>query len=294
MIDLHIHSTKSDGSETPEDLVKMGSKAGLVAMALTDHDTMDGAEEFLAACRATQMTGIAGIELSADVGESNGTLHILGYGLNPENPELLENLEKVQNGRMWRNEQIVERLNALGLELEWTEVEDCAQEDVIGRVHIAQALINRDYVSSIPEAFEKYLGKGAPAYVSRYHLYPEECVRLIREAGGAAVVAHPITWEEEPEDLEAGLKRLKEAGLYGIEAIHSDIPYEQVITLMRMAKRLDLQITGGSDFHGAPKPEVVIGHGYGRAEISDEYLYPLLDAIHGATNPQVVLGKNFR
>lgn len=291
MIDLHLHSTNSDGNETPARLVRSGMSVGLSAMALTDHDTMDGAEDFLEACRSANMTGIAGIELSADTGERSGTLHILGYGLDPSHPEVEENLTRVQEARNWRNEQILERLHDLGLELEWQEVEDCACEDVIGRVHFAQALMNRDYVFSIEEAFEKYLSKDAPAYVSRYHLLPEECIRMIRAAGGAAVIAHPVTWEDDPETLEKELRKLKDSGLYGIEVVHPLISYEEVILLMRLAKRIGLQMTGGSDFHGTSKPDVRMGRGFGGAEISDVYLDPLLAEIDGTRNPQVFVRK---
>jgi predicted metal-dependent phosphoesterase TrpH len=289
MIDLHIHSTNSDGSEEPPDLVSDGVKAGLTAMALTDHDTMDGVGDFLDACRKENMTGIAGIEISGDVGDSGGTLHILGYGIDPDNPEVAESLQKVRDGRQWRNEQILEKLNGLGLELEWAEVEACSGEDVIGRVHFAQALINRGYVSSVPEAFEKYLSKDAPAYVNRYRLYPDEAVRIIRAAGGVAVVAHPFTWEEDIAELEKGLVRLRQAGLYGIEAMHSDHTNEQTVALLRLAKKLGLQTTGGSDFHGAAKPDIALGRGFGKLEVPDAWLTPLLTAIDASHNPRVVL-----
>ena len=291
MIDLLIHSICSDGSDEPSSLVEEGKRIGLAGMALTDHDTMDGVEEFLDACRKEGMTGIAGIEFSADVEDTGGTLHILGYGLDPEHPEVTEALEKVQEGRMWRNEQILAKLNELGMELEMAEVEDCAGEDVIGRPHFAQALINRDYVSSIPEAFEKYLAKGAPAYVDRYRLFPDECVTLIRKAGGIPVIAHPFTWLDDIEELAEELVRLKELGLYGIEVMHSEHTPEQVMDLMRLAKRLGLQMTGGSDYHGAVKPEIAIGTGYGALNVPDAYLTALLEALDAPNNPRVVLGR---
>ncbi|MBP5319532.1 MAG: PHP domain-containing protein [Kiritimatiellae bacterium] len=290
MIDLHIHSTCSDGSDEPSSLVEEGKKIGLAGMALTDHDTMDGVGEFLDACRQEGMTGIAGIEFSVDTEETGGSLHMLGYGLDPEYPGVVEALEKVQEGRMWRNEQILAKLNELGMELEWAEVEDCAGEDVIGRPHFAQAMINRNYVSSVPEAFEKYLAKGAPAYVDRYRLFPEECIPLIRAAGGVAVLAHPFTWLEDPEELAAELVRLKELGLYGIEALHAEHTMEQVMDLMRLAKRFDLQVTGGSDYHGAVKPDVALGTGYGKLQVPDSCLTALLAAIDAPNNPRVVLG----
>ncbi len=286
MIDLHLHSTNSDGSETPEELVMGGRRAGLTAMALTDHDNMGGIAEFLAACRTQGMTGIAGVEISAAVEEGHGTLHILGYGADPEHPLMKENLDRVLDGRAWRNEQILARLNELGLELDWSEVQACAGEDVVGRPHIAQALIGRDYVSSVAEAFDRYLAKGCPAYVDRYRLYPEEGISMIREAGGVAVIAHPFTWETDEARLEAGLRELKAQGLAGVEAMYSEYKAEQTITLLRLAKRLGLLTTGGSDYHGLAKPDIALGRGFGTLCVPDEYLTPLLRAL-GENNPWV-------
>lgn len=286
MIDLHIHSTNSDGSEPPERLVELGRQAGLRAMALTDHDTMDGVEDFLAACRACGMTGIAGVEISAAIDEGPGTLHILGYGLDPHHPLVQESLGRVLEGRAWRNEQILEKLNELGLELDWAEVQACAGEDIVGRPHIAQALIDRDYVSAMDEAFDKYLAKGRPAYVDRYRLYPEEGIRMIRESGGVAVIAHPFSWETDEVRLEAGLRTLQALGLGGIEAVYSEYTPEQTVTLLRLAKRLGLLVTGGSDFHGLAKPDIALGRGFGALDVPDTCLPPLLSAL-GPDNPWV-------
>lgn len=290
MIDLHLHSTNSDGSETPEELVRLGRQAGLKAMALTDHDNMGGVDEFLAACREQGLTGIAGVEISAAVEEGHGTLHILGYGVDPQHPLVTESLGRVLDGRAWRNEQILEKLNGLDLELEWAEVQACAGEDVVGRAHFAQALIDRDYVSSVPEAFDKYLSKGRPAYVDRYRLYPEEGIRMIRAAGGVAVIAHPFSWELDERKLETGLRELKALGLSGIEAVYAEYGPEQTVTLLRLAKKLDLLTTGGSDYHGLAKPDIALGRGFGSLHVPDEYLPPLLAAL-GADNPWVVVGK---
>jgi predicted metal-dependent phosphoesterase TrpH len=286
MIDLHIHSTNSDGSETPEELVALGRRAGLSAMALTDHDNMGGVEDFLIACRAHGMTGIAGVEISAAVEEGYGSLHILGYGVDPHHPLVEENLGRVLDGRAWRNEQILEKLNGLGLELEWTEVQACAGEDVVGRAHFAQAMIDRDYVSSVEEAFDKYLAKGLPAYVDRYRLYPAEGIRMICEAGGAAVIAHPFSWEDDEGKLEAGLRELKAAGLAGLEAVYAEYTPEQTVTLLRLAKKLELLTTGGSDYHGLAKPDIALGRGFGSLDVPDDYLPPLLAAL-GEGNPWV-------
>lgn len=288
MIDLHVHSTNSDGSETPEELVVRGRQTGLTAMALTDHDNMGGVDEFLAACRRHGMTGIAGVEISANVEEGHGTLHILGYGVNPKLPLVEESLGRVLDGRAWRNERILEKLNGLGLELEWAEVQACAGEDVVGRPHFAQALIDRGHVSSVSEAFDRYLAKGRPAYVDRYRLYPEEGIRMICEAGGVAVIAHPFSWELDEAKLEAGLRELKAVGLVGIEAQYSEHTPEQTVTLLRLAKKLDLLTTGGSDYHGQTKPDIALGKGFGSLCVPDDYLLPLLKVL-GPDNPWVYL-----
>lgn len=286
MIDLHLHSTNSDGSDTPEELVRCGCRLGLKAIALTDHDNMGGVEVFLKACRAGGIIGLAGIEISAAVEEGHGTLHILGYGVNPVHPLVVESLERVLESRAWRNERILEKLNELGLELEWCEVQALAGEDVVGRPHFAQALMGRGYLSSVSEAFDRYLAKGRPAYVDRYRLYPEEGIRMIREAGGVAVLAHPFTWENSEERLEAGLGTLKELGLAGVEAAYADHTPEQTVTLLRLAKKMSLLTTGGSDYHGSSKPEIAMGRGFGRLCVPDDYLAPLLEAL-GRDNPWV-------
>ena len=290
MIDLHLHSTNSDGSDTPQELADLGRQAGLTAMALTDHDNMSGVEVFLEACRAHGMTGIAGVEISVAVEEGHGTLHILGYGVNPDHPLVIENLDRVLDGRAWRNEQILAKLNGLGLELEWDEVRQCAGEDVVGRAHFAQALIDRDYVSSVPEAFDRYLAKGRPAYVDRYRLYPEEGIRMIREAGGVAVIAHPFSWELDEAKLEAGVRELKQAGLAGVEAVYSEYSPGQTVSLLRMAKKLELLTTGGSDYHGLAKPDIALGRGFGSLCVPDDYLKPLLMRL-GPDNPWVAKAK---
>ncbi len=282
MIDLHIHSTFSDGSEAPEDIVAECKRLGLKAIALTDHDNMAGVPAFLDACREKGITGVAGVEISAALDESYGndsTLHILGYGLDFQNSQVRELLSRVLDGRSWRNDQIMIKLDDLGAELNWDEVEACAGEDVIGRPHIAQAMVDRDYVSTIQEAFDRYLAKGAPAYVDRYRLFPEEAIRMISDAGGLTFCAHPFTWISDEQRLERELAEYKEKGIVGIEAWHSDHTEEQVVALLRIAKRLDLMVSGGSDYHGKAKPLIKLGTGRGNLAIDDTHADTLIDAL---------------
>ena len=281
MIDLHLHSTKSDGSETPEELVVRGKRLGLMALALTDHDNMGGAEEFLAACRTHGMTGIAGVEISVDIEDQRGTLHVLGYGVNPHHPVLRERLDRVLAGRAVRNEGVLRALNELGLTVTWDEVASHAGGNLVGRVHIAQALLHKGYVANVAEAFDLYLAEGRPAYVSRNRLAltAEEGVRAIREAGGVAVVAHPFTWATDERELEIGLRSLKEMGLGGVEAIYSEYGPEKTVALLRLAKKIGLLPTGGTDYHGLAKPDLEMGKGFGSLCVPDDYLEPLMKAM---------------
>jgi predicted metal-dependent phosphoesterase TrpH len=277
MIDLHFHSTFSDGSDTPEQLVARGVAAGLHALALTDHDSTHGVAAFLTACRQQHLAGLSGVEISAEV--ASGTLHILGLGVDPAHAELSENLDRVLDGRDWRNHQILKKLNDSGLTLTWEEVASLAGEDVVGRPHFAQAMIRRGYATGTQDVFDRYLAKGQPAYVDRFRLSPEEGIRLIRAAGGVAVVAHPFTWEPDFAALEARLAALRDAGLGGIEAYYSEHTPEQTVAYLRFAKRLGLLVTGGSDYHGGSKDGIALGSGFGNLSVPDDLLPPLLAAL---------------
>ena len=279
MLDLHIHSTFSDGTDTPEQLAAAGAQAGLGAMALTDHDNVHGAAAFLQACRIHRITGLTGVEISAEV--PSGTLHILGYGIDPTHAELLKKLDCVLDGREWRNEQILKRLNELGLTLTWDEVAACAGEDVVGRPHFARAMQQRGYIANTQEAFDKYLAKGQPAYVDRFRLLPADGIRLIRAAGGLPVMAHPFTWIADSAAFVPALKELTAQGLGGIEAYYPEHDHEQTITYLRLAKKLNLVVTGGTDYHGSAKPNVFLGKAGGQFVVPDELLAPLLAALPG-------------
>ncbi len=278
MIDLHVHSRFSDGTDSPDELVGRARRLGLRALALTDHDNTRGVKAFLAACRTRRLSGIAGIEVSIDA--APGTLHLIGLGMDPDDTELNEALDRVLDGRDWRNRRILEKLQALGLALTWEEVAGLAGTAVVGRPHFAQAMIARGWVQTTQEAFDRYLAKGAPAYVDRYRLTPAEAIRLIRGAGGVAVLAHPFTWRGDPAQLEAGLGDLMAAGLNGIEAYYASHTVEETISLLRLAEQRNLLVAGGSDYHGlAVKPDTELGSGTGRLHMPDSLLEPLFAAI---------------
>jgi predicted metal-dependent phosphoesterase TrpH len=258
-IDLHTHSNCSDGSLSPRELVQLAKKRDLRAIALTDHDTVAGVVEAVAAGKELGVEVVPGVEISAQY--PPGTMHILGYCLNPSQPELLTALKKLQEVRAARNPKIIARLQALGLEISTDEVFKLSSGQV-GRPHIAKALVNRGYVSSIDEAFSRYLKKGAVAYVEKFRFSPRDAIALIRGAGGLAVLAHPFTLEiTKPRELALLVKDLQEIGLAGLEVFYPDHTKEMVVQYQDIAKNLGLVCTGGSDFHGNLRDHSYLGNG---------------------------------
>ena len=274
MIDFHMHSTFSDGSCTPEELVEKGAGLGLTAMALTDHDGMMGIDRFLAACRNRGMRGIPGVEISVDF--SGGTLHMLGFFKDHTNAKMDEALSRLRKGREERNILILERLNTLGLTMAWADVAKWAKEDVVGRPHFAQAMIEKGYVKSKEDAFERYLAKGKPAYMDRLRFGDVESIAMIREAGGVPVLAHPFTLNLGRRRLRVFLSELAEKGLQGIEAYYSEHDRDQQRFCLSVARDLGLLVTGGSDFHGAANPAIRMGAGGGTLNVPDDLVEPLV------------------
>jgi predicted metal-dependent phosphoesterase TrpH len=283
MIDLHTHSTFSDGSLTPEQLAAKAREAGIVALGLTDHDSTGGVARFVAACKEASVLPVPGVEISANV--DHGTLHILGYFMDLADVRLQETLEEIRDGRNARNRRILKRLNELGLTLAWEEVARYAGEEVVARPHFARALIARGYVKTGQDAFDRYLGKGQPAYVDRFRLSAHDSVRVIHEAGGLSVLAHPFTLDLKPRDLKEFVRGLAEAGLDGIEGYYSEYTRDQQNAYLALAGELGLVVTGGSDFHGDPNPAISLGVGFGNLRVPDELIAPLLarlDAVRAA------------
>lgn len=268
MIDLHFHSTFSDGSLTPEELVDLAAKAGIKALALTDHDGLMGIDRFMAACRQQGIRGISGVEISIEL--PGGTMHVLGYFVDHHNEALLEGLARLRRGREERNQFILERFNQLGMPLSWAEVAVLAKEDVVGRPHFAQAIISKGYASNKEDAFGKYLGKGKPAYVERDRFTIEESIALIRGAGGVPVLAHPYTLNMGRRRLREFMTELKAKGMQGIEAYYPEHSHEQHRFCLNMARTLGWVVTGGSDFHGSMNPHIRLGIGFGSLDIPDE------------------------
>lgn len=280
MIDLHIHSTFSDGSLTPTQIAALARESGVGAIALTDHDSTDGVPELLSACAREGVEAVVGVEISAEV--SRGTMHVLGYGVDMANASLQDALRQIRAGRCDRNKVILDRLNSLGYVLAWDEVSSLAGEDVVGRPHFAQALVNRGYVKSREDAFERLLAKGKPGYVDRFRLTPEESIDAIRGAGGVAVMAHPSTLELGKKALVDELRRLAARGLGGVEVYYSEHPSEVQDEYRAMADSMGLLSTGGSDFHGEGNPAVRLGRGFGNLHVPDALMAPLREAMGAA------------
>ena len=258
IIDLHTHTTASDGSFAPAEVVHTAEAAGLYALGITDHDTTAGVAEALEAGENLTVEVVPGVELSVDH-ERLGSLHILGYWIQPGHPDLAGRLEDIRGGRGRRNEKILARLAELGCPLEIGEVEQIAGGKVIGRPHLAQAMLEHGYVKSTQEAFDRYLARGKPAYMERERMSPEEAVDRIRRAGGVAVWAHPGLIGLEESELEKEVLQLVGAGLSGIECHYPEHSPQTTDLLLRLCRRHDLAPTGGTDFHGAVKPNVQLG-----------------------------------
>ncbi len=265
--DLHAHSTASDGTDAPADLPRLAKQAGLSAIALTDHDTTAGLPEFLDAAKRARIKAVPGIELSADPAIFHttaddlteqtpriGTLHILGYFIQPDAPYLIEVQARLLQAREQRNPQMIERLNQLGMDIQYDEVTRAAGGNIVGRPHIGQVMMEKGYVKSIHEAFSRYLGGQGEAYVRKDRLSAEEAITAIHEANGLAVLAHPTQLGlSSPSQLEHAVARLKTLGLDGIETRHSDHTPRDTERFTRLANKLGLITTGGSDYHGSRK-----------------------------------------
>ena len=264
-VDLHTHSSASDGSLRPAEIPRLAEAERLAAVALTDHDTTDGlAEARAAAAEFPELRFVGGVEVSAVF--SPGTLHVLGLGIDENTPALARLLGHFRAARRERNPRILSKLQAMGLRIDLDDVRaaapnpDGAPRKIISRLHIAHALVGKGFVASISEAFARYLGDGAPAYVHKERLAAAEVIEAIHAAGGAAVVAHPVQMKCAGRgDLERAIHSLVDVGLDGIEVHHSDHTDEQTRFYLELARQMDLLITGGSDFHGSSKPDARLG-----------------------------------
>jgi len=276
-VDLHIHTTASDGVMSPSEIVRYAKAKGLQAIAITDHDTIEGLEEGLLEGERIDFEVIPGIEISAE--HSPGSMHLLGFFLDIHHPTLNERLGYLQKARAERNPKIVDRLNRLGIELTYEEVLKASGGGQVGRPHFAQVLLEKNYVRSFQEAFERFLKKGAPAYVDKFRFTAKEAIHFINEAKGVAVLAHPNTLNMNGySELETLILRLIEEGLKGIEVYYPEHSTLEVARYKTLAERYGLLMTGGTDYHGIEKNGLDIGVGRGEMRLS----YSIVEGLKAA------------
>jgi 3',5'-nucleoside bisphosphate phosphatase len=282
-IDLHIHSTASDGSLSPIEILNLAKDLNLGAIAITDHDTIAGTKDAIACGIPPSLKFLTGVEISTEPPPSfpfPGSLHILGYGIDLNDIRLNQTLLVLQESRKNRNPRILELLTNLGIELTLDEVRNEAGECQLGRPHIAQLMVARGFVKSVDDAFKKYLGNGKPAYVDKYRIDCARVIEMIINAGGIPVLAHPNLIPMKSEKmLEALIISLKEMGLKGIESYYPEHPPDLITRFNEMANRYNLLITGGTDFHGSIKPEIQMGSGTGDLYIPYQIYENLISSL---------------
>lgn len=266
-VDLHVHSTASDGSFTPGEIIELASELNLYAISITDHDSVDGYKSALASGIPESLSIISGVEISAAFPppffSENGSLHLLGYGFNIHDPNLIQTLYDQQKARNSRNPEIIKKLNALGLDVSLSEVELLAGKKEISRPHIAKCLIGKGFAKNIDDAFDRYLGKGQCAYVEKAKIPAEKAISLIKEAGGIPVMAHPVLIQRHTDLLlEELIEVLTGCGLEGLEVYYPGQSRQETRFFENLAGRFNLLMTGGSDFHGDINPQIRMGSGY--------------------------------
>jgi predicted metal-dependent phosphoesterase TrpH len=257
-IDLHTHSTASDGLYAPSELVRLAREAGLRVLGLVDHDTTDGLEEASQAGERFGVTVVPGIEINTELPNWQGDAHILGYYLQYGDPAFQANIRRLREARVRRGERMVERLRELGLNVTWERVRELGQ-GAVGRPHVARALIEGGYASSVSDAFDKYLSPGRPGYIPRYKVSPEDAVRLIKSVRGVPVLAHPAYIPNLAEEL---LPALLHVGLQGLECYYGQYDEATVARLLELASGFGLLPTGGSDYHGPNMHPTPLGGRY--------------------------------
>lgn len=291
-IDLHVHSTFSDGSETTTELVELAIKAKLAAFALTDHDTTDGYKALYEAAskhnlglpKDEQLEVLPGVEISAAY--KKGDIHILGLLVDPNDSEFNALLKSAEKERISRNIKMIDNLKSIGLPILYEEIVAASPDSIITRAHFGKYLVDKGIVSDYPSAFEKYLGDDTPYYVARKFTSPKDAIEGIIKAGGVPVLAHPIIYKLPVPELEALVDTLISYGLRGIETIYSSHSKQDENYVRGLAKRKGLIITGGSDFHGKPKPAICLGIGRGNLRIP----YSILETLR-AEQKKLALSK---
>lgn len=269
-IDLHTHSKFSDGTLTPTELVILAKKSGLSALALTDHDTVDGIAEAIDAGTKYNVEIIPGIEISTFY--KNKEVHIVGLFVDHNSPKFHQALGSELDRRNKRNEQMLQKFNDYGFPISAEELKESFPDSVITRAHFASLMCKKGYVKSIKEAFDKYLGDDCPLYVDREKKSVSEAIQLIKNAGGISILAHPLLYHFTMGELRELCSELKKIGLVGIESMYSTYKGFDELSVRKLAHEFDLLESGGSDFHGDNKPHIKLGTGMGSLMISYDYL----------------------
>lgn len=278
-IDMHVHTTASDGTMAPKHVVSLAAMQGLKAIAITDHDTMAGIAEAGQAGELMGVTIIPGIELSTDyLGKD---VHVLGYFLDDQAPALKDYMTWVREQRNARNEAILERLRKKGFDLTLSGLEEAHPGAVLGRAHIAQGLVELGAVQNIKEAFRRYLGQGRSCYVERKRIPMKDAVALIKKCGGVAVLAHPLQYGFDRAGLDTLVKTAAQEGFSGMEILYPGYTQADQQRLFDLAEKYGLLPTGGSDFHGDVKPEIQLGTGDGNLSVPAMYFIMLARSQYG-------------
>ena len=269
-VDLHVHSDKSDGSFAPASLVDLAAAKGLSAFALTDHDTTAGIREATEAGKKKGIEVVPGIEFSTEYGGKD--IHIVGLFIDENAPAFLAQLQEFMESRIRRNEKLCARLQEAGIDIAYEALLNAFPGCVITRGHYARFLLDRGYVKSLPEAFERYLGDHTRYFVPREKITPKRAVELILQTKGLPVLAHPLLYHMGRDALETLVRSLTEAGLTGIEVFYSTHSEGETRQMQQLAARFGLLPSGGSDFHGKAKPKLELGTGYGRLVVPESVL----------------------
>jgi len=286
LIDLHIHTSASDGTFSPREIVKLAKEKGLKAIGITDHDTIDGNKEAIKEGKEIGLEVVPGVEISVEW--EGRPVHILGYYIDLENESLKSTLQNLIDFREERNPQIIKRLNSLGLNISYEDVKMIAGDGTaIGRPHFAQVLVEKGYVKNGDEAFRKYLKRGASAYVEKKRLTPREGIQLIKNAFGITVLAHPFNIDGiKNRDLERVIFQFKGMGIEGLEVFYPLFNPQQTLQLKTFAEKHGLYITGGTDFHGAQKPNIQLGSGFGDLRVPYELVARMKEKYREEKSPQ--------
>ena len=272
MIDLHSHSTASDGEFSPSELVALAIEKNVNVLALTDHDTFDGIEEGKQAAKNKNITFIPGIELN--IQRSRGEFHLLGLGIKEPSTSLIKICKELQEGRLSRNQQIIEKMQQEGFPVNYQELKEMFPTQILGRPHLAAYLVEKKVVKKRQLAFDKYLGKGRPYYVERRAADLYDAIYAIKDSGAVPVLAHPLSLYVSWGKMEETLADLKEAGIEGLEAWHPGTRVGEALRLEEMAKKLGFFVTAGSDFHGPNvRGDRKLGHTTGNRKIEDRFFY---------------------